>query len=61
MKKFSKGEMIFIIYSIINLIIIWCAEKGVGILNGDISFGIIISWMMYMLSYIIYEFMNIGK
>lgn len=53
MKNLSKGEKIFLVYSVINVIIIWCATEGIGILNDDTALGLFISWMTYMLSYIV--------
>lgn len=53
MKNLTKGEKIFLVYSIINIIIIWCAVENVDILNGEIAVGVFLSWMMYIVAYMI--------
>ena len=53
MKNLSTGEKTFLLYSVINVIIIWCATESIGILNDDTALGIFISWITYMISYIV--------
>lgn len=58
MTKLSDGERIFIIWSIINLIVLYHGVEGIGILNGDIAFGMAISWLLFLYSFIIAGFIN---
>lgn len=37
----------FVVYSGIIILLITLAEHNVGILNGDVSLGLFVSWMVY--------------
>lgn len=51
---YTNREEVFIVYSIINTVVIVCAIKNIGILNREIAFGMFISWMIYIFSCIIF-------
>lgn len=61
MKSLAKGEKIFLIYSVTNVVLIWCAMENVGILNDDIALGIFFSWMLYLASCLFYGYVTMGE
>ena len=50
-KIFKVAIRPYIIYCIINTIILVLATKNVGILNENVAYGMFISWMFYTLSF----------
>ena len=60
-KRLSKGRKIFQIYSLINLIAIFCASKNIGILNEDMGVGMAISYLIYLFSYEVYMVISLGE
>lgn len=58
MKRLSYGERIFLIWSVINLIVLYHGIKGIGILNEDIAFGMAVSWLLFLHSCIIEGFIE---
>ena len=48
----------YVVYSIMNTIMIILAIKNVGVLNDDIAFGLFISWCIYLVIYIICNSIN---
>lgn len=54
MKNLTQSEKIFLIYSLINAIVIL-------FVNEDVAFGVFVSWIIYIFSYMLMEIIDLGK
>lgn len=59
MEKLSKGEKIFLIYSVFNTIVCLMAIENVSVLNEDMAYGMFLSYMVYISSYLFYLMIKI--
>jgi hypothetical protein len=50
-KIFKVAIRPYIIYCVINTVILILATKNVGILNNDVAYGMFASWLLYTLSF----------